>query len=148
MSNQSDPAAMGEIVAGLQTFAARVIVHRLLAAEALDLAPTDLGAMCLLQLHGAETPGWLAERIGLSTGAVTGMLDRLERTGYITRAQDRNDRRRVIVEPDLQRFARDVARQAPTRAPLSLSFLQDYSPSQLRTIRRFVAHLAEASRGE
>ena len=35
--------------------------------------------MCLLQLHGPATPGWIAEMTGLSTGAVTGVVDRLER---------------------------------------------------------------------
>jgi DNA-binding MarR family transcriptional regulator len=64
------------------------LVHSLLASEALGLAPTDLVCMCLLQLHGLATPGWLAEMTGLSTGAVTGVVDRLECAGYVTRAQD------------------------------------------------------------
>jgi len=82
MSTEADPAAAGEIAAGLQTFAARALVYNLLASEALGLAPADLVCMCLLQLHGPATPGWLAERTGLSTGAVTGVVDRLERAGY------------------------------------------------------------------
>ena len=112
MSNEAGPTAVGEIAASLQTFAARHLVHSLLAAEALGLAPTDLMGMCLLQLHGPATPGWLAEMTGLSTGAVTGMVDRLERGGYATRAQDPRDRRRVIVAPDLERFARDIDRKS------------------------------------
>src|SRR5215470_16843948 len=94
MSTEAAPAAIGEIAASLQTFAARHLVHSLLAAEALGLTPTDLVGMCLLQLHGPATPGWLAEMTALSTGAVTGMVDRLERAGYVTRAQDPHDPRR------------------------------------------------------
>jgi hypothetical protein len=144
MSTEDGPAAVGAIAADLQTFAARHLVHSLLAAEALGLAPTDLVGMCLLQLHGPATPGWLAEMTGLSTGAVTGMVDRLERAGYVTRAQDPHDRRRVIVAPDLDRFARDIGQHTPTRAPVTLGFLRAYPAAHLRTIRRFAADLAAA----
>jgi DNA-binding MarR family transcriptional regulator len=43
--------------------------------------------------------GRLAELTGLTTGAVTGTIDRLEKAGYVRRANDPNDRRRTIVEP-------------------------------------------------
>jgi DNA-binding MarR family transcriptional regulator len=145
MSNEAGPAAaVGEIAVSLKTFAARHLVHSMLAAEALGLAPADLVGMCLLQLHGPATPGWLAEMTGLSTGAVTGVVDRLERAGYVTRAQDPQDRRRVIVAPDLERFDRDIAQHAPARAPATLEFLRTYPAAQLRTIRQFAADLAAA----
>ena len=145
MSNEAGPAAAGEIAAGLQTFAARALVYNLLASEAMGLAPADLVCMCLLQLHGPATPGWIAEMTGLSTGAVTGVVDRLERAGYVTRARDPQDRRRVIVRPDLDRFGRDIERHAPTQPPAALEFLREYPAAQLRAIRRFVADLAAAS---
>jgi hypothetical protein len=145
MSNgAAGSATVGEIVADLKTFAARVILHGLRASDALSLAPTDLVCMCLLQLNGPATPGWLAEKTGLTTGAVTGMIDRLERAGYVRRQPDPTDRRRVIVQPDLQRWDRDLQRQAPNRAPASLDFLRNYSPAQLRAARRFVTELAAA----
>jgi hypothetical protein len=145
MSNgAAGSATVGEIVADLKTFAARVILHGLRASDALSLAPTDLICMCLLQLNGPATPGWLAEKTGLTTGAVTGMIDRLERAGYVRRQPDPTDRRRVIVQPDLQRWDRDLQRQAPNRAPASLDFLRNYSPAQLRAARRFVTELAAA----
>ena len=144
MSNEADPAAAGDIAASLRTFAARALVYNLLAAEALGLAPADLVCMCLLQLHGPATPGWLAEMTGLSTGAVTGVVDRLERAGYVTRARDPQDRRRVIVGPDLERFDRDIQRHAPAPPPATLEFLRGYPAAQLRAIRRFAADLAAA----
>lgn len=144
MSNEATTASVAEIVANLQTFNARLLVHSLQAAEALSLIPTDLVCMCLLQLFGPTTPGRLAEATGLSTGALTGVVDRLERAGYATRAQDPHDRRRVIVAPDLKRFGRDIQRHMPTRAPADLQFLRGYSPAQLRAVRRFVADLASA----
>ena len=101
--------------------------------------------MCLMQLHGPATPGWLAERTGLSTGAVTGVVDRLERAGYATRARDPRDRRRVIVGPDLERFDRDLQRHAPNPSPAALEFLREYPDAQLRAVRRFAADLAAGS---
>jgi hypothetical protein len=82
---------------------------------------------------------------GLSTGAVTGVVDRLERAGYVTRAQDPHDRRRVIVAPDLERFDRDIGQHVPARSPATLEFLRAYPAAQLRTIRRFTADLATAA---
>ena len=145
MSSAADRDGVSEIVAGLKTFAARVIVNGLLAAEAMALAPTDVVCMCLLQLHGPATAGWLAQMTGLSTGAITGVVDRLERSGYATRSQDPEDRRRVIVVPDVQRFTRDLDLRAPTRSPASLAFLGSYSASQLRAARRFVSDLAASA---
>jgi len=145
MSNEAGPAAAGEIAAGLQAFAARALVYNLLASEALGLAPADLMSMCLLQLHGPGTPGWIAEMTGLSTGAVTGVVDRLERAGYVTRERDPQDRRRVIVAPDLDSFERDIQRHATTRPPAALGFLHEYPAVQLRAVRRFIADLAAAS---
>ena len=143
-SSAASSTSVAEIAADLKTFAARVNLHSLRAADALSLAPTDLVCMCLLQLNGSATAGWLAEQTGLTTGAVTGMIDRLERAGYVRREPDPKDRRRVIVQPDLQRWDRDLQRQAPNRAPASLAFLRDYSPAQLRAARRFAADLAMA----
>ena len=137
-------AAVGAIAADLKTFAARVILHGMRASDALSLAPTDLVCMCLLQLNGPATPGWLAEMTGLTSGAVTGMIDRLERAGYVTREADPQDRRKVIVTPDLSRWDRDLQRAAPNRAPASLAFLRDYSSAQIRATQRFVSDLAIA----
>ena len=143
---EPDQASVAAITADLKTFAARVILHGLRASDALSLAPTDLVCMCLLQLNGPASPGWLAETIGLTTGAVTGMVDRLERAGYVTREPDTHDRRKVIVRPDLHRWDHDLQQHAPNRAPASLDFLQDCSPAQLRATRRFVADLATTSK--
>ena len=147
MSNEAGPAAAGEIAASLSTFAAQAIVYNLLASEALGLAPVDLVCMCLLQLHGPATPGWLAEMTGLSTGAVTGVVDRLERASYVTRARDPQDRRRVIVGPDLERFERDIQRHAPVPPPATLEFLRGYPAEQLSAVQRFAADLAAGSPG-
>jgi DNA-binding MarR family transcriptional regulator len=68
-------------------------------AERLGLHPTAWECLTLLFEHGAMPAGRLAELTGLTTGAITGLVDRLEAAGYVTRQRDPEDRRRVIVEP-------------------------------------------------
>jgi DNA-binding MarR family transcriptional regulator len=66
--------------------------------KVLGLNPTDVRCVALLDKHGTMTAGALADLAGLSTGAVTFLLDRLERAGFVSRVRDLDDRRRVLVE--------------------------------------------------
>jgi DNA-binding MarR family transcriptional regulator len=68
------------------------------AARFFGIHRTDLSLLDVLQLGGRMTAGELAKRGHLSPGAVTAALDRLERAGYVRRARDEVDRRRVFVE--------------------------------------------------
>ena len=67
-------------------------------AKRLKLSRTDLRCLDLIVRLGPITAGRLAEETGLTTGAVTFMLDRLEEAGMVTRRRDTEDRRRVWVE--------------------------------------------------
>ena len=67
-------------------------------AERLGLNPSDHKVADILALaEGPLTAGRLAELTGLTTGAITGVLDRLENAGFAVREQDPADRRRIIV---------------------------------------------------
>lgn len=68
-------------------------------AEGSGLNPTDLLAVSILSVQGPLTAGALAETMRLTTGAVTGVVNRLERTGYVRRTPDPADGRRVIITP-------------------------------------------------
>jgi len=85
--------------------------------------------------------------MGLTTGAVTRLIDRLEQAGYVRRVPDPADRRRVIVEPVPERLAAvepilDGAAEAAARQ------LADYSPEQLDLIAQFLQRVADATREE
>jgi DNA-binding MarR family transcriptional regulator len=69
-----------------------------LVAERLGINLTDLRCIDIVEQHGGITAGELAEAAHLTTGAVTAVLDRLERAGYAQRVRDQTDRRRVRVE--------------------------------------------------
>ena len=68
-------------------------------ADILGLHITDHKCLDLIHHYGAVPAGRLAELTGLTTGAVTGIIDRLEEAGYVRRTDDPKDRRRIIVEP-------------------------------------------------
>ncbi len=66
-------------------------------AHQIGIPPADLECVSLLAIEGPSSPSWLAAQLGFTTGAMTKMLDRLQRAGYITRSADPDDRRRIIV---------------------------------------------------
>jgi DNA-binding MarR family transcriptional regulator len=68
-------------------------------AARLGINRTDLRALDILDQRGPISAGELAEAMHLSSGAITTLLDRLERAGYARRRRDTEDRRRVLVEP-------------------------------------------------
>jgi DNA-binding MarR family transcriptional regulator len=68
------------------------------ASQRLGINRTDQRCLDILDLNGQMTAGRLAAESGLSTGAVTTLLDRLEEKGYVRRVRDTVDRRRVLVE--------------------------------------------------
>ncbi len=69
-----------------------------LVATRVGLNSTDLECLDLLYLAGATTAGRLAAHTGLTSGATTAAIDRLEHAGFVTRRRDSTDRRVVLVE--------------------------------------------------
>lgn len=97
-------------------------------ARAVGLGATDYAALNLISLAGSMTAGELAAEIGLSTGAVTRLIDRLEHAGCVKRVRDVADRRRVVVEPVEVPGAATAL--APLQKKMALVFA-DYDPDAL-----------------
>src|SRR3954453_21247200 len=77
-----------------------------LAAERLGLNRTDLHCINIIENSGGLTAGELAKEAGLTTGAVTGVVDRLEHAGFARRVSDPPARRRVKPEVTKKFYAR------------------------------------------
>jgi DNA-binding MarR family transcriptional regulator len=87
------------ILAEARSGSTRSVLLHAAVAERLGLNASDLKcADLILAESGTSTPGRLAELTGLSTGAITGVLDRLERAGFVARKADPDDRRRSVVK--------------------------------------------------
>ncbi|MEX0735709.1 MAG: MarR family transcriptional regulator [Steroidobacteraceae bacterium] len=67
-------------------------------ADRMQLGPSDHKCLDMLFRGGPMSPGELATRSNLTTGAITGVVDRLEKAGYVRRVADPIDRRRLLVE--------------------------------------------------
>jgi DNA-binding MarR family transcriptional regulator len=113
----------------------------------LGLSESDVEALEMLIEDGAATAGRLAEVMGLTTGAVTRMVDRLEQAGYVRRVADPADRRRVVVEPVPEKVAavRELIDTVGTAAAREIG---RYSPEQLELINDFLERMAETTRTE
>ncbi|MEU3843441.1 MarR family transcriptional regulator [Streptomyces sp. NPDC028635] len=109
-----------------------VMLHGHAGARACDLGATDLYALNILQLSGPMSPGRLAERTGLTTGPTTRLIDRLEQAGYVRRAPDPGDRRKVVVEPVGEPAELDRV-LAPARQKIG-EILRGYDPEQLAVL--------------
>jgi DNA-binding MarR family transcriptional regulator len=107
-----------------------------LVAARLGINRTDLRCLDLLHETGTMSAGQLAVGSGLTTGATTRMLDRLERIGYIRRLPDRGDRRRVLVE--LTPRARRLASELYGSFEAAGAGLRRYRPDQLALLRDFL----------
>jgi DNA-binding MarR family transcriptional regulator len=106
-------------------------------ADRLGMNRTDAQCMDLISRLGPMTAGELADRVGLTAGAITAVLDRLERHHWIRREHDTVDRRRVMV----QRGQSQHAKLAPIFARLRRStrqVLARYSEEQLDLITDFL----------
>jgi DNA-binding MarR family transcriptional regulator len=68
-------------------------------ADRAGISSSDMDCMDFLNIEGRMTAGRLAELTGLTTGAITGVIDRLEKAGFVRRERDQDDRRKVFITP-------------------------------------------------
>ncbi len=102
MRKSKEPAPTSADIAVGKDFASAILMFHTALAERLGLNATDHKALDLIARHGPLTAGRLAETTGLTTGAVTGIVDRLERAGFAVRERDTVDRLvvRIVAVPE------------------------------------------------
>jgi DNA-binding MarR family transcriptional regulator len=116
-----------------------------LAARRLGVNETDLHCLNIIENAGGVTAGELAAESGLTTGAVTGVIDRLERKGFARRVPDPDDRRRVKVEVTKAFYSRAERIWAPVAAEWASS-LERFSGAQLESFQEFLRTTNEITR--
>jgi DNA-binding MarR family transcriptional regulator len=123
---------------------AQVVLFNHAANASLGLGASDSQFLTLLRTRGPMTPGQLATATGLTSGTVTGVIDRLEKAELVRRERVSDDRRKVRVVP-----TPDAAdRLAPVYAGQA-AMLQDVlatrTRAELETITRFLGDLVAGS---
>lgn len=125
-----------------------LIVFRNTLAKELGFSLTESLCMTILGLRGAATPTMLAGLIGLTTGAMTTMLDRLETKGFVRRKPNPRDRRGILIEAT-ETYATGASRLVERVQRDHRTLLQGYTDAELAIIEdfltRFTENLAENS---
>jgi DNA-binding MarR family transcriptional regulator len=125
-----------------------VMFHQAVADE-LGLYITDHKCMDIIHRFGAMSAGKLGEMTGLTTGAITGMIDRLEKAGYVKRANDPKDRRKTIVEPIRnKKLEKKIEMIFTPFHERMYRFLSSYSDSELNFLLDVMMKLIEQTREE
>ena len=97
-SQEKRTEILGELARELRQFNGLGASFFRAAAAQIGMTVTDMQVIDILESSGPSTAGQLADLTGLTTGAITGMLNRLEEAGLVRRERDPNDGRRVIVQ--------------------------------------------------
>ncbi len=153
------PDVRDELVRLLQTYAAEAERLGQVFAERNGMHPTDLAALlAVMQADTAGaplTPGRLGEHLGLSSGATTAVVDRLERADHVHRERDDRDRRRITLRYGTAAATVGSAFFGPLGARIE-RMLAGFTPDELSAVRRFLeqtnavmrAHRAEVTAAE
>lgn len=137
-----------ELVAALLQAAPRVVAEGLNfhmeVANQLGLSLTDLRYLQAISAIAPATAGEISTRTGLTSGAVTRMVDRLEQAGFVRRTRDTADRRSIVVVPD-EAAARRVAAMYSGMASAWEEVLSHYTVAQLKVILDLFQRMGELS---
>lgn len=155
-ANNQERRHRAELFAQLQvlgeTSSTEMALFHQAAAAKYGLGITDMKALGALMQEGPMTAGQIAKRLSLTSGAVTSLIDRLERRDMVKRAPDPNDRRKVIVVPNLETLASGenvylsmggaFYRLYETYTTEQLEFLVQYLQASIELNKQEIAKLA------
>jgi DNA-binding MarR family transcriptional regulator len=126
----------------LRETSAQSVLFSQAVADRVGMNPTDLETLDMLARFGPMTAGRLAEMTGLTTGAITGLVDRLERRGYARRMPHPTDRRSIIIQPLIENAERDLGPAYVTMREAMDELMSRYDDADLATILDFMTRAA------
>jgi len=133
----------------MRDFMANAVLFQDAVARTGGLNSTDLQTVSLLMSQGPATPGELAERTGLSAGgAITAVIDRLEKAGYVRRQRDQADRRRVIVTADVDKVLEQVGPVYGRVGARWAAYLDTLTDEQIELANEVFARASQINREE
>ncbi|PJJ66548.1 MarR family winged helix-turn-helix transcriptional regulator [Chryseobacterium geocarposphaerae] len=121
-----------------------VLMHQAIAQKA-GLVGTDHKYIDLLLQHGSMTAGQLAELSGITTGAVTAMIDRLEKSKLVKRERQTDDRRKVLVVLDQEEAFKRIGPAFMTMQEDLKQLYNDFTETELATVEKYLKAAIEFS---
>jgi DNA-binding MarR family transcriptional regulator len=128
-----------DLADALRRHSGLTVLFHAAVADRIGLGAADHKCLDLLLRLGPLTAGDLAGKTGLTTGAITGVVDRLERAGYAVRAGAPDDRRRVVVQPVRDKALADFGPVFEGLARATSAMLDRYSADQLELLLDFLS---------
>jgi DNA-binding MarR family transcriptional regulator len=138
MQGESKDTLIADLITRYRIAANRDIAFDKLAAARLGVSVTDLHCLNIVESRQGLTAGELATESGLTTGAVTAVIDRLERAGFARRVRDERDRRKVKVEVTPAFYDRAGEIWGPIAADWQQAIADRFSVAELTTIVAFL----------
>ena len=138
-------ALMQELEHALRRSSGQGVIFGQAVANRVGISSSDLECMDFLVMEGRVTAGRLAELTGLTTGAITGVVDRLEKAGFVKRERDESDRRKVFITT----IPANTAKIGALYEKLHRAVMKDwmnYSDEELRLLLRFAEQSYETMR--
>jgi len=136
-------ALIGRVFTEFRRVIANVVIYNDYVAQQTGLSASESQFMHLLALNGAMTPSELAVASGLTSGTVTGVLDRLEESGFVHRERHATDRRKVVVVLDEAKVSAAMAPYYADQADALGQAIDRFTTAELDTIERFLIALTE-----
>jgi DNA-binding MarR family transcriptional regulator len=131
-----------QVLAHTAAYSINVVLLRNAMGRALGLNLTESECWRFVSIKGAATPTEVAHYTGLTSGATTAMLDRLEQAGFITRRQNPADRRSVLIEMNPKATEMTLPLVAGIQAA-HRELIASYSDQELAVIADFLARLTD-----
>jgi DNA-binding MarR family transcriptional regulator len=105
-------------------------------ADRAGISSADMDCIDFVNLEGRMTAGKLAELTGLTTGAITGVVDRLEKAGFVRRERDETDRRKVFIVPVEERMM-EIGRFYELMKRAMDKLCEGYTDAELKVLLRY-----------
>jgi DNA-binding MarR family transcriptional regulator len=129
-------ALLEDLEEAMRRSSAQGVLYGQAVANVAGIANSDLECMDILYLEGRVTAGRLAEVTGLTTGAITGVVDRLEKAGLVRRERDETDRRKVFIAVVPEQAMKIGQLYVPMQQAME-KICGGYSDEELRLLLRF-----------
>jgi MarR family transcriptional regulator, organic hydroperoxide resistance regulator len=141
-SKESDISPLYQVMLGIKDLTRHSLIFQHTVADAAGLRVTDAECIDFLQEMGPSTAGELAKATRLTTGAITAMIDRLEKAGFVKRSPDPKDRRKVIVTFLPQKHT-GIKQNYGALAKAVQTLLSNYTEEQLKFLATHTQALTE-----
>ena len=131
-------ALLQELEEAMRRSSAQGVLFGQTVANVAGISGSDLECLDFLNLEGRVTAGRLAEVTGLTTGAITGVVDRLEKAGFVRRERDETDRRKVFIATVPDNVAQIGRFYVPMQQAMH-KLWSTYSEAELQLLLRFAS---------